>query len=78
MSPLRQPGRLARLIVLYSTIRLTVFLAVVLVLIPVHVNVLVRLAIAFVGSAIVSYPLARKQRTEMSVLLEARHRARMR
>jgi hypothetical protein len=69
---------LTRLVILYTTIRLALFFGVVLVLIPVGLNVLVQLAIAFVGSAVLSYPVARKQRTEMSVLLAERQQKRMR
>lgn len=74
-----EPGPLTRLVILYTSIRLALFLAVFLVLIPAGLNVLVQLAVAFVGSALLSYPVARKQRTEMSVLIaERQQRARRR
>lgn len=73
-----QAGPLARLIILYTSIRVALFLAVFIIMLFVSVNVLVQLAVAFVGSALLSYPLARKQRTEMSELLLARQKSRRR
>lgn len=73
-----QAGPLARLIILYTSIRVALFLAVFIIMLFTSVNVLIELAVAFVGSALLSYPLARKQRAAMSELLLARQKSRRR
>lgn len=68
----------SRLVLLYTSIRVALFLAVFCVLIPVPLNVIIRLAIAFVVSALLAYPLARRQRADMVEALEARRQRRVR
>ncbi len=65
-------GQLARIVAVYTVIRLVVFLVVLGVLLPLDVYFLAKLAIAFVVSAVMSYPLARRQREDVASALEAR------
>lgn len=70
MSPLR------RIVLVYTFIRVALFLAVAVIMWTVPLNDIVRVAIALVVSGLLSYPLARRQRTELSERLAERRQLR--
>jgi hypothetical protein len=63
---------LTRIMVVYSLIRIALFFVVLAILWAFDINAIVKVAIALVGSGILSYPLARKQRAELAERLAAR------
>lgn len=63
---------LTRIILIYSAIRITAFLAVLGVLWSFDFNEVVKVAVALVASGVLSYPLARKQRIELAERLAER------
>ena len=69
---------LTRIMLIYTVIRVVLFVAVLGILWAFDINEIAKVAIALVGSGILSYPLARKQRTELAERLAARRAERER
>jgi hypothetical protein len=67
---------LTRIMLVYSLIRLVLFVAAFAIVWSFPLNDLVRIAIALVASGVLSYPLARRQRAELAERLEERRQAR--
>jgi|GEM_PF-6313391 len=67
---------LTRILLVYSLIRVVLFLLVFAVVWALPINDIVRIAIALVVSGLLSYPLARRQRAELSERLDERRKAR--
>jgi hypothetical protein len=67
---------LTRILLVYSLIRIVLFVAAVAIAWSLPLNDIVRVAIALVASGVLSYPLARRQRAELAQRLEERRRSR--
>lgn len=65
-----------KIVLLYTGIRIGLFVAVAAVLFALGFNDIVLVAVALVASGVLSYPLARKQRAELALQYEARRRTR--
>lgn len=67
---------LARSVLVYTGIRLGLFVLAGLAGFVFGLRSIVLVAVALVASGVLSYPLARRQRDDMATQLEARRRAR--
>jgi UPF0716 family protein affecting phage T7 exclusion len=67
---------LTRIMLVYTFIRVVLFVAVAAILWGFGMNDLILVAVALVASGVLSYPLARRQRTELAERLAARREGR--
>jgi hypothetical protein len=67
---------LKRIVIVYTFIRVVLFIAVAAIMWVIPLNNIVRVAVALVVSGLLSYPLARRQRTELAERLAERRQLR--